>query len=109
MTHSLCQTRQILARPSAKSRLAALAIVGLFSKAGAAEKPPAAPDAVAPFATQSRISATIEFGLPALAAEIEKEIPRRLATIDERIRCVHRRVFIFRINANCDILGFVER
>jgi hypothetical protein len=109
MIHLLCRARQFLFRPSARSRFAALAIVGLLSKADAAEKPPVAPDAVAPFATQSRISATIEFGLPALAAEIEKDIPRRLATIDERIRCVHRRVFIFRINANCDIWGFVER
>nr|WP_249780365.1 DUF4403 family protein [Bradyrhizobium sp. dw_411] len=75
----------------------------------AAEKPPLAPDTVAPFTTDSRISATIEFGLPALAAEIEKDIPRRLATIDERVSCVHRRILVFRVNANCDIWGYVER
>ena len=109
MTHLFCQARQILFGPSAGSRLAALAIDGLLSKAVAAEKPPVAPDTVAPFTTQSRISATIEFGLPALAAEIQKDIPRRLATIDERISCVHRRVFVFRINANCDVWGFVQR
>jgi hypothetical protein len=67
------------------------------------------PDTVAPFTTQSRISATIEFGLKALAEDIEGEIPRRLATIDERVNCVHRRVLVFRVNANCDIWGFVER
>ncbi|MGH7736894.1 MAG: DUF4403 family protein, partial [Candidatus Tyrphobacter sp.] len=55
------------------------------------------------------MSATIEFALPALAADIDREIPRRLATIDERINCVHRRVLGFRVNANCDIWGYVER
>lgn len=79
------------------------------STATAAERPPLIADTVAPFDTASRISATIEFGLPALAAEIEKDFPRRLATIDERVPCVHRRVLIFRVNANCDIWGFVER
>jgi hypothetical protein len=75
----------------------------------AAEKPPLNPDATSSLVTQSRISATIEFGLPALASAIERDIPRRLATIDERINCVHRRVLIFRVNANCDIEGYIER
>jgi hypothetical protein len=79
------------------------------SIASAAEKPPLNADAVSSLVTQSRISATIEFGLPALAAAIERDIPRRLATIDERINCVHRRVLIFRVNANCDISGYIER
>jgi hypothetical protein len=89
--------------------LAALALVGLSSMAFAAEKPPLAPDTVAPFATDSRISATIEFGLRALASDIDENIPRRLATIDERVSCVHRRVLFWRMNANCDIYGYVER
>jgi uncharacterized protein DUF4403 len=75
----------------------------------AAEKPPLAPDTVAPFSTDSRISASVEFSLPALASEIEKDVPRRLATIDERVSCVHKRVLFARINANCDIYGYVER
>nr|WP_218626146.1 DUF4403 family protein [Bradyrhizobium sp. dw_78] len=81
----------------------------MVSGALAAEKPPLSPDSTAPLATPSRISATIEFGLPALASAIEQDIPRRLATIDERISCVHRRVLAFRVNANCDVSGFVER
>ena len=81
----------------------------LISAALADEKPPLAPDAVAPFTTDSRISAAIEFGLPALASKIGEDIPKRLATIDERVSCVHRRVLFFRVNANCDIYGFVER
>jgi hypothetical protein len=83
--------------------------MGLCSTAFAADKPPLAPDSVAPFTTDSRISATIEFNLRALASDIEKDTPRRLATIDERVSCMHRRVLFFRINANCDIYGFVER
>ncbi len=73
------------------------------------EKPPVNPDTPAPYTTPSRISATIEFGLPALASAIEQDIPRRLATIDERISCVHRRVLMFRVNANCDVSGYIER
>jgi len=109
-THSKSSTeRRAVLRPTAWTALAALGLVALCSTAHAAEKPPLAPDTVAPFSTDSRISATIEFGLPALAAEIDKDIPRRLATIDERISCVHRRVLFWRVNANCDIYGYVER
>ncbi len=75
----------------------------------AAEKPALSVDVASPLTTPSRISATIEFGLPALASAIESDIPKRLATIDERIRCVHRRVLVFRVNANCDVSGYVER
>jgi hypothetical protein len=87
----------------------ALTLIGFCSTALAEEKPPIAPDIVTPFVTQSHLSATIEFGLPVLAAQIERDIPRRLATIDERVSCVHRRIFFLRINANCDIWGHVER
>jgi len=85
--------------------LAATASISAF----AADKPPLAPDTVPPFTTDSRVSATIEFSLRALASDIEEHIPRRLASIDERVTCVHRRVLFFRVNANCDIWGFVER
>jgi hypothetical protein len=89
--------------------LATASSAWLGGAAFAADKPPLNPDLALPFTTTSRISATIEFGLPALASAIERDIPRRLATIDERISCVHRRVLVFRVNANCDISGFVER
>jgi hypothetical protein len=97
------------ARCLALTPLTAFGLVVLISGAPAGEKPPLAPDTVAPFTTDSRISAAIEFGLPTLASKIEEDIPRRLATIDERVRCVHRRVLFFRVNANCDIYGYVER
>ena len=75
----------------------------------AGEKPPVIPDQPSPLTTTSRISATVEFGLPAIASAIERDVPRRLATIDERIGCVNRRVLVFRIRANCDVDGFVDR
>jgi hypothetical protein len=95
-----------------RSTLSALALLGLFGvcpAASAADKPPLAPDAAVPFSTNSRLSASLEFGLPALAADIERDIPRRLASIDERISCVHRRVLFWKVNANCDVWGYVER
>jgi hypothetical protein len=86
-----------------------MALALLPSIALAADKPALSPDRATPFATSSRISATMEFGLPALAKAIEQDIPKRLATIDERVNCVHRRVLGFRVNANCDVFGFVDR
>ena len=90
---------------------AGLILIGaaILSAAIADDKPPLAPDSVAPFTTDSRISAAIEFGLPTLASRIAEDIPRRLATIDEQVTCVNRRVLFARIRANCDIYGFVER
>ena len=107
-TSRIQRDRRVIQR-SARAGLVALSLVGFCSAAAAADKPPLAPDSVAPFSTNSRISATVEFGLPALAADIDKDIPRRLASIDERISCVHRRVLFFRVNANCDVWGYVER
>jgi hypothetical protein len=83
--------------------------LALPGSVAAAEKPPSSADVASPLTTPSRISATIEFGLPALASAIERDIPKRLATIDERISCVHRRVLLFRVNPNCDVSGYVER
>ncbi|UPT98949.1 DUF4403 family protein [Bradyrhizobium barranii subsp. apii] len=95
-----------IVRSTKRAGLVALALTAL---AHAADKPPLAPDPPAPLAATSRVSATIEFGLPALAKAIEQDIPKRLATIDERVNCVHRRVLMFRVNANCDVFGFVNR
>jgi hypothetical protein len=91
---------------------AALALLHLASFTGAAfagEKPPLMPDQPAALTTPSRISATIEFALPSIASAVEREVPKRLATIDERIGCVNKRVFVFRVRANCDVDGFVDR
>jgi len=109
LSPSSTNRRRFVFGRSACAGLAALGLLGLGSTAFAADKPALAPDTVAPFTTDSRISATIEFSLKALASDIEQDIPRRLASIDERVSCVHRRVLFFRVNANCDIYGYVER
>jgi hypothetical protein len=75
----------------------------------AAEKPALSPDQPAPAITPSHVSASIEFSLRALAGAIDRDVPKRLATIDDRISCVHRRVLGFEINAKCDVRGYVER
>src|SRR5262245_12323868 len=94
---------------SAVAGLAALGSLTIGSAAFAADKPALAPDTVAPFTTDSRISATVEFGLRSLASQLGAEIPQRLATINEEVNCVHRRVLFFNVNANCYVSGFVER
>jgi hypothetical protein len=83
--------------------------VCLAVPAAAGEKPPVIPDQPSALTIPSRVSAVVEFGLPAVASAIERDIPKRLATIDERIGCVNRRVLVFRIRANCDVDGFVDR
>ena len=95
-------------RRSSLASVVALSFIGLCP-AHAADKPPLAPDTAVPFSTNSRLSAGIEFSLPALAADIERDIPQRLASIDEKIECVHRRILFFKVNANCDVWGYVER
>lgn len=81
----------------------------LCNSTRADDAPPVSPDKATPFVTPSRVSATIEFGIPMLARAVERDVPRRLATFDERIQCVHRRVLFFHVRANCDIEGYVER
>ncbi len=72
----------------------------LCTSSRADEAPPVSPDKPTPLTTPSRVSATIEFGIPALAGDIERDVPRRLATFDERVQCVHRRVLFFHVKAN---------
>jgi hypothetical protein len=77
--------------------------------ASAGEKPPLIADPPSSLMTASHVSAVIEIGLPSVASAIERDVPKRLATIDERIGCVNRRVLVFRVRANCDVDGFVDR
>ena len=101
--------RQALRNHVSYGALVLLCTVAFAGKALAGEKPPVIPDQPSALTTPSRVSATIEFGLPSIASAVERDVPRRLATIDERIGCVNRRVFVFRIKANCDVDGFVDR
>jgi hypothetical protein len=101
--------RQALRNHVSYGALVLLCTVAFAGKALAGEKPPVIPDQPSALTTPSRVSATIEFGLPSIASAVERDVPRRLATINERIGCVNRRVFVFRIKANCDVDGFVDR
>jgi Domain of unknown function (DUF4403) len=93
----------------ARVTVALLFATVLCNSTRADDAPPVSPDKPTPFVTPSRVSATIEFGIPMLARAVERDVPRRLATFDERIQCVHRRVLFFHVRANCDIEGYVER
>jgi hypothetical protein len=95
--------------PASYGCLVLLCTTSFAGAALATEKPPVIPDAPSALTTPSRVSATIEFGLPSIASAVERGVPKRLATIDERIGCVNKRVFVFRIRANCDVDGFVDR
>ena len=101
--------RQALRNHVSYVPLVLLCTAAFSGMALAGEKPPVIPDQPSALMTPSRVSATIEFGLPSIASAVERDVPRRLATIDERIGCVNRRVFVFRVRANCDVNGFVDR
>jgi hypothetical protein len=101
--------RQALRNHVSYGALVLLCTAAFAGTALAGEKPPVIPDQPSALTTPSRVSATIEFGLPSIASAVERDVPRRLATINERIGCVNRRVFVFRIKANCDVDGFVDR
>jgi hypothetical protein len=101
--------RQVLRNHVSYGALVLLCTAAFAGTALAGEKPPVVPDQPSALTTPSRVSATIEFGLPSIASAVERDVPKRLATIDERIGCVNRRVFVFRVKANCDVNGFVDR
>ena len=101
--------RQALRNHVSYGALVLLCTAAFAGTALAGDKPPVVADEPSALTTPSRISATIEFGLPSIASAVERDVPRRLATIDERIGCVNRRVFVFRVRANCDVDGYVDR
>jgi Domain of unknown function (DUF4403) len=101
--------RQALSNHVSFSALVLLCTAAFAGTALAGDKPPVMPDQPSALTTPSRVSATIVFGLPSIASAVERNVPKRLATIDERIGCVNKRVLVFRIRANCDVNGFVDR
>ena len=94
--------------------LACLAIALLqapaVKSARAVDKPPLSPDADAPAVAASSVSATLEFGLAALDRALERNVPRRLATFNDRVTsCWHRRFLRREVNIECVYSGYVER
>lgn len=97
-------------RPWVFAAVLALALNGIAPLARADDPAPKEPSATAAMTAQSKISAIVEFGLPALDRALEQQIPRRLATFEDRTtRCWHRRMFRREIDIDCAYSGFVER
>jgi hypothetical protein len=96
---------------SLKSLFAASMLLSTaLTPAHAADKPPMTVDQPSTMTTQSKISATIEFSLSALDRSLERKVPRRLATFNDRTTsCWHRRVLGRMVNINCEYSGYVER
>ena len=98
-----------LFRPRSQAA-AALLLTVLSLPAAAAEKPALSPDLATPPTTPSTISAVIEIGMPALTRAIERNVPRRLATFNDRMAsCWHRRILGRQVNVGCEYSGYVER
>jgi hypothetical protein len=94
--------------------LACLAVALLqasaLKSARAGDKPPLSPEAPAPAVASSTVSATLEFGLQALDRALERDVPQRLATFNDRVTsCWHRRFLRREVNIECVYAGYVER
>lgn len=89
----------------------AIAALALANPALAAEKPPLAPDQDTPLVVQSRVSAVLSFSARSLADELDREVPRRLASFDDQLTtCGHRRGFFRRqVDIQCFVTGYIER
>jgi hypothetical protein len=92
-------------------RLAAIAaLCAVATPCAALDKPPLGADAAAPAVTPSKISASIEFGLAAIDAALERKIPKRLATFDDAGRsCWNRRILGRNVNIDCSYEGTIDR
>jgi hypothetical protein len=90
---------------------ATIAFLGVATPpARAADQPPDSPDPPAAMSAQSKLSAAIEIGLAAVDRALERKVPRRLATFDDRMTsCWHRRILGREVNVDCIYSGYVER
>jgi hypothetical protein len=87
-----------------------LALITLFFCAllatplSASDKPPLSPDPTETYVLPSHVSATIRFSGAALARELDSQVPRRLATFEDRLTGCGRRG-----RMECIYSGYVER
>lgn len=87
-----------------------LLLASVSSASFAADKPAMNPDRPAQATAPSTISATIQFSLAALDRELERKVPRRLASIEDRgSRCWHRRILGREVDIDCTYSGYVQR
>jgi Domain of unknown function (DUF4403) len=98
-------------RPRYLCVVGAATAAALVNPVFAAEKPPLAPDQDTPLVVQSRVSAVLSFSAHALAEELDRTVPRRLASFDDELTtCGHRRGFFRRqVDIQCVVTGYIER
>ena len=89
----------------------AAASMTTVNPAFASEKPPLSPDQDTPLIVQSKVSAVLSFSVRALADQLNREVPRRIASFDDRETiCGHRRGFFHRkVDIKCVVTGYIER
>lgn len=80
------------------------------STANAADRPALSADTATPATTTSKISAIVEFGIPAINDALARRVPKVLASFDDRTTsCWHRPVLGRMVNIDCTYSGEVER
>ena len=87
-----------------------LLLASVSTTAFAADKPALNPDQPAPATAPSTMSATVQFSLATLDRALERKVPRRLASIEDRgSQCWHRRILGREVDIDCAYSGSVER
>src|SRR5580698_7176310 len=86
----------------------AMAAIG---PAFASDKPPLIPDQDTPLVVQSKVSAVLSFSAHTLEEELNREVPRTLASFTDRATtCGERRGFFRRqVPIQCVVTGYIER
>ena len=87
-----------------------LLFAAVSSPAFAIDAPPLSPDQVTPAILPSSISATIQIGMAALDRAVERRVPRRIASFNDKVtQCWHRRILGREVDVDCVYSGYVER
>lgn len=87
-----------------------LLLASVSTTAFAADKPALNPDQPAPASAPSTISASVLFSLSTLDRALERKVPRRLTSIEDRgSRCWHRRILGREVDIDCTYSGYVDR
>jgi Domain of unknown function (DUF4403) len=83
---------------------------GVAQQTRAQDAPPKLTEAASPMTAPSKISAVVEFSIPAIDRALEQRVPKRLATFDDRATlCWHRRILRREVDIDCEYSGYVER
>lgn len=95
---------------SARWPVAIALAVALPTVALSADKPPLGADQSAPVVITSKISAIVQFGIPAINSALARRMPKVLASFDDRTTsCWHRQIMGRMVNVDCTYSGEIER